>query len=241
MKSNTRLLAAPLLVAAAALLSGCDTEPVRDPNFAASFPAPAAAPERAQVHNGAIFQTGYDVALYNDARARRIGDVLTIQLTEATKSSKNAQTDVSKTNDTSITNPTILGAKPTFGVPDFLPLDNTKTNTLETNLASNNTFAGKSGASQDNSLTGDIAVTVADVLPNGNLVVRGEKRLNLNQGNEYVKISGIVRPIDIQSNNSVPSTKVADATIIYSGDGAIADSNKLGWIARFFISALIPF
>ena len=79
------------------------------------------------------------------------------------------------------------------------------------------------------------------LLEDGNLFVRGEKRLNLNQGNEYVKISGIVRPVDIASDNSVPSTKIADATIIYNGDGAGADANKLGWIARFFISAVFPF
>jgi flagellar L-ring protein precursor FlgH len=82
---------------------------------------------------------------------------------------------------------------------------------------------------------------VADVLPNGYLYVRGEKRLNFNQGNEYVKIAGIVRPADIALDNSVPSTKVADATIIYNGDGAGADANKLGWLARFFMSAVFPF
>jgi len=71
-------------------------------------------------------------------------------------------------------------------------------------------------------------------------VVRGEKRLNLNQGNEYIKISGIVRPVDISVANTVPSTKVADATIVYTADGASADANKVGWLARFFISAAFP-
>ena len=83
-------------------------------------------------------------------------------------------------------------------------------------------------------------MTVADVLPNGNLVIRGEKRLNLNQGNEYVKISGIVRPTDVTASNTVPSTKVADATIVYSADGANADANKVGWLSRFFLSAVFP-
>ena len=78
------------------------------------------------------------------------------------------------------------------------------------------------------------------MLPNGNLLVRGEKRLNLNQGNEYIKISGMVRPVDIGTDNSVLSTKIADATIVYSGDGANADSNKVGWLGRFFMSAAFP-
>ena len=122
-----------------------------------------------------------------------------------------------------------------------MPLASTEDNNLSTNLSSSNTFSGESDSAQSNSLNGDITVTVADVFPNGNLYVRGEKRLNLNQGNEYIKISGIVRPVDIGSDNTVSSTKVADATIIYNGDGAGADANKLGWIARFFISAVFPF
>ena len=90
-------------------------------------------------------------------------------------------------------------------------------------------------------MNGSITVTVADVLPNGNLVIRGEKRLNLNQGNEYIKISGMVRAVDVASDNSVLSTKIADATIVYSGDGANADSSKVGWLGRFFMSAAFPF
>jgi flagellar L-ring protein FlgH len=84
-------------------------------------------------------------------------------------------------------------------------------------------------------------VTVADVLPNGNLVVRGEKWLTLNQGDEYIQISGIVRPIDIRTDNTVLSGLVADARITYSGKGMVADSNKMGWLSRFFASAIWPF
>ena len=84
-------------------------------------------------------------------------------------------------------------------------------------------------------------VTVIEVLPNGYLMVRGEKRIGINQGNEYIKLSGIVRPADIDSTNTVLSTKMADPTIVYVGEGAIADANKIGWLARFFISALFPF
>jgi flagellar L-ring protein precursor FlgH len=194
-----------------------------------------------QARTGSIYQAGYDIAFFEDIKARRIGDILTIQLTESTNASKSSSTDIGRDQNTTITNPTILGATPQFSVPGVLPLNPTSNNSLESSLSSSNEFEGGSDSELSNSLTGDITVTIADVLPNGNLVVRGEKRLNLNQGNEYIKISGIVRPVDINVNNTVPSTKVADATIVYSADGAVADANKAGWLARFFISAAFPF
>ena len=230
-----------VLVALTAVLAGCNSTPVKDPSFAASFPAPLEVPQARQAASGAIYQAGYDVVLFEDSRARRIGDILTIRLTEQTNASKSQSNDISKDNATKIDNPTVLGANPAFALPGVLPLSDTLNNSLETNLSSNSAFKGKAATAQRNRLTGDISVTIADVLPNGNLLVRGEKRLNLNSGNEYVKISGIVRPLDIAANNVVPSTKVADATIIYNGEGAEADSSKIGWLARFFVSALMPF
>ncbi len=232
-----------LLVLALGLLAGCNTNPVRDPSFAASMPAPLEVPQARQAATGSIYQAGYDVVLFEDSRARRIGDILTVRLTESTNASKSNSNDVGRDNTSSVTNPKILGVNPAFALPGVLPIAAAvgAENTFETSLASKTAFKGKSGTKQNNSLTGDISVTIADVLPNGNLVVRGEKRLNLNSGNEYVKISGIVRPLDIAANNVVPSSKVADATIIYNGDGVEADSSKMGWLARFFISPVFPF
>ncbi|MGD9602589.1 MAG: flagellar basal body L-ring protein FlgH [Gammaproteobacteria bacterium] len=230
-----------VLAALAGLLAGCNSMPRRDPNFAASYPAPLEVPRQQQAATGSIFQSGYDVVLFEDVKARRIGDILTIRLTESTNATKASSNDISKSQESTIANPTLLGASPTFGLPGVLPLDVTDGNTLESSLSGEHEFQGESATAQRNSLQGDITVTIADVLPNGNLVVRGEKRLNLNAGNEYVKISGIVRPVDIQTNNVVPSTKVADATIVYNGEGAEADASKIGWLARFFVSALMPF
>lgn len=221
------------------LLSGCNSTPRRDPSYSPSYPA--AFPEPIQRHTGSIYQAGYDVALFEDIRARRIGDTLTIQLSESTNASKSSSTEHDRDSQNNVTNPTILGANPIFDLPGVLPLSVTENNSLAANLQSNSSFSGESDSEQSNSLNGEITVTVADVFPNGNLFVRGEKRMNLNQGNEYIKISGIVRPIDISSTNTVASTKIADATIIYNQDGAGADANKLGWIARFFISAVFPF
>ncbi len=223
------------------MLLGCNSTPRRDPMFAPSYPAPRPSPMPAQVTTGAIYQPGYDVVLFEDARARRIGDILTVRLVENTNAQKSSSTDITRDQNSSVSNPTLLGATPQFDLPSVAPLGSTEDNNLQTSIESNHEFEGSSAAQQRNSLSGDITVTVADVLPNGYLMVRGEKRLNLNQGNEYVKIAGIVRPIDILPDNSVPSTKIADATIVYNGDGATADANKIGWLARFFVSALFPF
>ncbi len=220
------------------LLVGCNSAPVRDPNFAPSYPATYGS---ASGGNGAIYQVATRTSLFEDVRARQVGDVLVIRLEESTNASKSSSTSTDRSTSTSIDNPTILGTTPVFNVPGIAPLARTRDNTLETGIAADSEFQGTGDSRQSNSLTGDIAVTVAQVLPNGNLFVRGEKRLSLNQGNEYVRIAGIVRPIDIQSDNSVLSTRVADATISYGGDGALADSNRPGWLARFFNSAVFPF
>lgn len=228
-------------VAATLLLAGCNSNPVRDPEYAVSYPAAYDGPQAAQAATGSIYQRGYDVALFQDLKAHRVGDVLTIRLSESNTAQKKADTSIKRDQSTTIENPTILGTTPQFNLPGVLPLAVTDDNTLESNLSSANDFSGAADSELSNSLNGEITVTVADVLPNGNLLVRGEKRLNINQGNEYIKISGIVRPIDIASDNSVASTKVADATIVYNGDGATAESNRMGWLSRFFASALFPF
>ncbi len=229
----------PLLLPLA-LLGGCNSMPERDPAFAASLPA-IPRDRDSQPATGGIYRPGQEILLFEDQRARRIGDILTIRLVENNDASKKTKTTTDRSTTTSVTNPTILGTTPQFGLPSALPLVSTSALNLQTSLSSNTAFEGSGDSSQSNSIKGNISVTVADVLPNGNLIVRGEKRFNLNTGNEYIKISGIVRPEDIDSDNTVESTKVADATIIYSGDGQIADANKLGWLARFFISALFPF
>jgi flagellar L-ring protein precursor FlgH len=221
-----------------AVLTACQSAPKRDPEFASVRPP---LPPQAEMYSGSIYQAGFDLRLYEDLKARRIGDILTVRLLENTDGSKSTGTSTDKSSETTVTNPTILGASPEFNVPGFIPLTNTKNLSLETNLSSNSAFEGSGASSQKNQLTGNITVTVVELLPNGNLIVRGEKRLTINNGNEYVRVSGIVRPIDIQSDNSVLSTQIGDATIMYTGDGQTADVNIMGWLARFFISAVTPF
>lgn len=220
------------------LLSGCATvQPPRD-SYRPTYPPVAAPPPQA---NGAIYQAGYSMALFEDLKARRVGDTITVVLQERTQASKDAKTDTSKANDITIANPTILGSSPQFNVPGIVPLVSNRGNSLETGMSSSQDFTGEGSSSQGNSLTGNITVTIAEVLPNGNLVVRGEKWLTLNQGDEYIQISGIVRPFDIKTDNTILSSQVADARITYSGEGMVADSNKMGWLSRFFASAIWPF
>jgi len=227
-----------MMAAVTALAAGCNTPPKRDPDYAAVRPIAAPpAPEG----TGSIYQTGYSTFWFENIRARRVGDMLTIKLIEQTDATKKAASAVAKTNSNSITNPTILGSTPQFDTPKVLPLASTKNNTLETSLASSHTFDGEGDSSQSNKLTGDITVTVTEVLSNGYLMVRGEKRIGINQGNEYIKLSGIVRPSDIDATNTVESPRLADPTIVYVGDGAVADASVMGWLSKFFISAIMPF
>ncbi|MDH3645488.1 MAG: flagellar basal body L-ring protein FlgH [Gammaproteobacteria bacterium] len=180
---------------------------------------------------GAIFSLARQVELFSDVKARRVGDIITIRLVEKTAARKSSSTSTSK--DTSITNqnPTLFGIELSS---DQIPI-------LGQDVDGSQSFAGDGASSQSNELEGSITVTVAQRLPNGNLYVRGEKWLTLNQGEEFVRISGIVRPYDIGTDNSIASSKVADARIIYSGKGALADANRQGWLARFFSRPLMPF
>lgn len=223
-------LIARLLVAALPLLAlgGCAmVPPTPKPMYTATLPVePAAQPQA----TGSIYADQQSMELFADPRAHRIGDILTITLVEATQASKKAATSTTKKNGNTISSPTLLGQGLRIGGK-----------TADSSLSSNNAFDGDGSSSQSNQLTGEITVTVAQRLSNGALVVRGEKWLTINQGEELVRISGIVRPQDIGNDNIVPSSRVADARIEYVGKGTLADSNTRGWLSRFFDSKWMPF
>lgn len=218
-----------LVVLVVLLLSGCvNTAPKPDNPYYA--PVPPAQMQPPKPMTGAIYQAGTSMDLYGDGRAHRIGDILTVVLTERTQSSKSASTTVDKSNSLSIGAPNVLGRDLSlFGNP------------LSASMSSDSAFDGEGSSDMSNSLNGNITVTVHQVLPNGTLLVRGEKWLTLNQGDEYIRISGLVRRQDIGPDNTVESTRLADARITYSGTGATHDANVIGWLARFFISPLWPF
>ena len=230
MRAGNYLLTLGMMV----LLAGCSTSPKRDSlAYAPAKPQNMTAPVS---HNGAIYQEGFAFSLFEDKKARRVGDALTIVLVEKTAASKKATTNTAKAGDIKAGIPSLLGAPLTFNAPGRAGLDLA----LEAELSSDQKFKGQGDSSLSNSLNGRITVTVAEVLSNGYLVVRGEKQLNINQGDEYVRFSGIVRPADVRSDNTVASTLVADAKITYIGDGVVADANSMGIIGRFF-NKLWPF
>jgi flagellar L-ring protein precursor FlgH len=224
----TRAASLPLL-AAAVSLAACSVLPHKEPKPETFVPRtlPAPAPRT----DGAIYQAGQEMVLFADLKARRVGDVLTIVLNEATTASKSAETKTSKTSSVTDTGPTIFGKSIlTKGVP-----------ILDTTLSGSHAFDGSGAATQGNSFVGSLTVTVTGVESNGNLQVQGDKNLKLNQGDEFIHISGVVRPADIATNNTVTSDKLADAHITYSGKGVIANANNMGWLTRFFNSVFSPF
>ncbi|MEN5205976.1 flagellar basal body L-ring protein FlgH [Stenotrophomonas sp. TWI700] len=222
-----RLLAAAAIVAT---LSGCviagDVRP-----YPAMAPVEPVMPPSAQATAGAIYAAGPGLQLYSDRRARDVGDLLTITLTENTTAQTTANTSTSKESELSIGTPTIFGAPVTLGGKDI----------LSASAAGSRDFTGKGTSAQSNRLQGSVTVTVIQRLPNGNLVVQGAKNLRLNRGDELVQVQGIVRAADIFPDNTIPSSRVADARIVYGGRGAIAQSNAMGWLSRFFNSALSPY
>jgi flagellar L-ring protein FlgH len=233
LKAAARAAAAAVLlcglVSVDGLLSGCGLLPAKqrkpDPVVARVLPPPTPRTD------GAIYQAGQQMELFADLKARRVGDVLTIRLTESTAASKSAVTKTAKTTAVNNTGPTVLGKTITAaGVPIFT-----------TTLAGADSFDGEGSSTQGNTLAGSLTVTVMEVQSNGNLVIQGDKTLKLNQGDEFVHVSGVVRRADIATDNTVTSDKVADAHISYSGKGVIDSANRMGWLARFFNSAFAPY
>jgi flagellar L-ring protein FlgH len=212
-----------------AALGGCQTvqkkPPKEDDQLSwALQPEPPAS-------NGAIYQVGRDVALFENPVARHIGDTVTIVLNESTAAKKSATTNTAKSTNQTLPGISVLGKAVTI-----------KGNPITSaSIDDSSKFAGEGDSAQSNSLTGYITCTVTRVLPNGNLYIRGEKWIGINQGSEYVRLGGVVRPIDIAPDNSVPSLKVGAANISYGGKGALADANNQGWLSRFFNSPWTPF
>ncbi|MBV8743280.1 MAG: flagellar basal body L-ring protein FlgH [Sinobacteraceae bacterium] len=216
-----------LSVAMLAVLAGCQTaKPPKESDALSWAQEPITPP-----NNGAIYQAGREMALFENPIAHHVGDIVTIVLNESTNAQKSATTTTAKSTSEDLPGMTLLGKPVTVhGNP-----------ILSNNISDASKFNGTGGSSQSNSLNGYITATVQKVLPNGNLFIKGEKWIGINQGSEYVRVSGVIRPIDLAPDNSIPSQKVASANISYGGKGALADVNAQGWLARFFNSPWTPF
>ncbi|NQD92107.1 flagellar basal body L-ring protein FlgH [Pseudomonas sp. CrR25] len=216
-------------------LSGCVAPPPKpnDPYYSPVLPR---TPLPAAQNNGSIYQAGFENNLFGDRKAFRVGDIITITLNERTQASKNAGSQIQKDSTANIGLTSLFGG----AVSAANPFSDNQLSLGAEYDASRDT-QGDSKAAQSNSLSGSITVTVAEVLPNGILAVRGEKWMTLNTGDELVRIAGLVRSDDVATDNTVASTRIADARITYSGTGAFADASQPGWLDRFFISPLWPF
>lgn len=215
------------------LLTGCNSTPssdsiiANDPYYAPSVPV-VKREEIAQT--GSLFSSSMANSLYSDVKARRVGDIITVTLDESTNASKSAGNSSSKESSVNL-NPIIgLGGSP-------IRIGN---ETIQMGMDSSNDFSGDASASQSNSLSGYISVTVVEVLPNQNLIIRGEKWLTLNNGDEYIRLTGVIRPADVTPTNEIESTKIANARIQYSGTGTFARAQEKGWLTKFFSSTWWP-
>jgi flagellar L-ring protein precursor FlgH len=186
---------------------------------------PPAAPATI-IANGAIFQNDGYAALTSGNRASRVGDVLTIQLVERTSATKSNSANTGRNGSVGLT-------PPTTGPLSII-------NPTDIKMGGDQSFKGKGDAAQSNALSGEVSVTVAAVYPNGTMLVKGEKLITLNRGDERLQFSGIVRNTDINADNRVLSTRIADAKISYTGKGEIARASQQGWLQRFF-SRISPF
>jgi flagellar L-ring protein precursor FlgH len=215
-----KLLQSLSLVACVAALQGCATEPVdlvlkSSPDFAPVYPL---ASDRPKIATGGIYNNRQSDAWFGRGRNYQVGDIITVLLNESTQAARTQNTDVSRESKNSL--PAGLSTQ----VGKISPLFN------GINLNENaNSSKGAGKADQQASLVGSVAVTVIEILANGNLIIRGEKKLGLSEGTEVIQVSGVIRPEDVGPNSTVQSRRLANAQIAYRGSGDLANATKAGW------------
>lgn len=226
----------PVALVVAASLSGCfaiaPRVAVLEPTTVRPAPttatAAAVAAARAPLGNGTIYHPSSHRGLFEDPRARLAGDLLTIQIQEKTTARSSSDSSVDRKGS-------VAGS---ISQLPFVPTTSSLMPKLGVAGESNNTFQGKGATGSENLFTGTITVTVVEVLPNGNLVVSGEKQVGINQNVEVLRFSGVVNPATVLPGNVVSSTQVADARLEVRGRGDIDNAQTVGWLARFFLSYL---
>lgn len=213
-----------LLAMVLGLLAGCAAGPIPEGRLPEPHitPPPAIASTASE---GSLYAPYRGLSLFEDTKARNTGDLLTVLLVEKTQASKSATTSTSKATSAEIGDVTLLGQS--VGIAS--------------GIGGSSSFGGAGASAQSNKLEGSLTVSVVERLSNGVLRIVGEKRLRLNQGEETVRLEGLVRTADISPGNTITSDRIAEARIVYQGKGALADANAKGWIARFFDSPWMPF
>ena len=216
-----------IIITSIFFINGCSTyvEEVNNKQFKPLTPSFEEF-NREEPTNGAIFSTSSTGLFSSDRRAKKVGDILSVTLSETFSSSKGATNSSAKADS--------IGAEvgPTGIMRNFAGLGGSASKT--------NSFSGSMATSQSNSLSGTISATVVRVFPNGNLEIKGQKKLRITEGTEYIRLSGIIRPQDISTSNTVSSTKIAEAQIEYVGAGILDSASKPGWGSALF-RAISPF
>lgn len=214
-------------------LSGCELlnppRPGGSPEYAPTYPT-GPDPKQSRYVSGSIYNAETALPLFETPRARHVGDIVTLLLVEKTNAEKRAITRGKKDDETQVTNNAFLGQPISLGHGYSMDFD----------LQAKRKFSGEGQSIQNNKLNGSISVTVSRVLPNGNMMIQGEKWVRINQGNEFVRLSGIIRPQDIRPDNVITSDRVANARISYGGTGQVNNTNAQGWFARFIWSPYFP-
>ena len=208
------------------ILSGCSTyvEEVNNQQFKPLRPSFEEF-ERAEPSNGSIYSTSSSGLFSSDRRAKKVGDILSVTLSETFSSNKAVTNSSAKADN--------IGAE--VGPTGFM-----KNFRLSGSVAKTNSFAGSMATNQSNSLSGTLSATIVRVFPNGNLEIKGQKKLRITEGTEYIRLSGIIRPEDISTTNTVSSAKIAEAQIEYVGAGILDSATKPGWGSKIF-RAISPF
>lgn len=218
-----RLVSGLLLLQLGACSSGPHSPLADETDWQQGQPTPVLGSAATPASEGSLYSDSYMFTLFEDKRAYRVGDILTVELNERTQSSKSADSAIDRSSQVDL------------GVP---LLGNQNVSDLALQLRNSQNFAGESSASQQNFLRGAITVRVTEVMANGALAIRGEKWIKLNKGDEYIRLQGVVRPEDIDVTNRVSSQRIADARITYAGKGTQADAAEPGWLSKLFSSYL---
>ena len=229
MKTVPRILVRLPAVLALAGLAGCAALQATPPTAVHQPMTVRPEPRSAQASQpGSIFQSSFSRPLFEDRRARFVGDVITVNLVEQTAAAKKSSANAERNSSLSAS----ISALNKLPLKGLAGLDATASDASK--------FGGKGDAAANNTFTGTITTTVIEVLSNGNLLVSGEKQVAINQGNEFIRFSGIVNPVYVTGSNTVQSTQVADARVEYRANGFIDETETMGWMQRFFVNVL-PF
>jgi len=225
MKAMSAIRPAVAAVLGCIVLGGCMTMnprvEVAGPTNVVPRPLPVTAPS-----NGSIFQAAQYRPPFEDYRARHLGDTLNVQIVEKIVASQSSTSSIDKSGKVDAGVSALPGIKPS------------SLTRLNASGSSSNSFSGKGETSNSNDFFGSITVVVTDVLPNGHLLVAGEKQIGVNSNVDVLRFSGQVDPNLIQPGNTIASVQIANVRVEHRGRGAQADAQNMGWLSRFFLNIL---